>query len=87
MDTEALRTIKNLNWRWRPTKCIKFAKGYIDIITKKYPLGIPGNEYFVLPGFEHVTKNQPIVAYNGAEGQFELTVTTKFQLLNTVSNG
>ena len=85
MDIEALTTIKNLNWKWRPSKCIKYAQGIMDIIARKYPKGIEATEYFVLPGFEHVTKNQPIISYNGAAGHFELTVTTKFKL-NIESN-
>ena len=80
MNIEALTTIKNLNWKWKPAKCVKYAQGIINIIAKKYPTGVSVNDYFVLPGFEHVTKNQPIIAYNGAAGQFELAVTTQFKL-------
>jgi len=79
MDTYALKTIRVHNWKWSRAKAIKFVQHYIDLISAKYPLGIEDSKnenYFVLPGFEHVTKNQPILAYK-VDG-WELTTANLF---------
>lgn len=78
MNFEALKSIRNNNLKWSITKCKQFSETFIDIITKKYPIGIDDSTYFVIPGYEHVTKNQPIIAFNPSEGSWELETTTKF---------
>ena len=79
MDTLGIKTIRIHNFRWSKSKAVKFAQKFIDIIAKKYPMGIEedieNKQYFVIPGFEHVTKHQPIVRYNPAEGAWELSST------------
>lgn len=78
MDFDALRSIRIHHWKWNRNKAIKYAQNYINIVQKKYPEGINNNTYFVLPGFEHVTKYQPIIVFNNADAIWELTTTTQF---------
>jgi len=79
MDIFAVRTVRIHNWKWPKLKAEKLLKHYVDIIGKKYPTGIEeSNQYFVVPGFEHVTKDQPIISYNPAEACWEVSTTTQF---------
>lgn len=79
MDVDAIKTIRIHNWKWPRTKAEKFAKSYLGLIQGAYPTGIEGSEtYFVLPGFEHVTKHQPVVAYNPSQGEWELQTRNLF---------
>jgi len=79
MDNEIIKIIKNSNSKWSIPKCKKYVDNFIKIISKKYPLGLENNEYFVLPGFEHVTKNQPIIKFDPTESTWVLEKTTKFK--------
>jgi hypothetical protein len=81
----ALKTIKFHNRRWSKSKCLKFVNDLIDnFIFKKYPEGIPENQFLVLPGYEHVNRDQPIVTYNNSISQYQLGTITKFYLENTL---
>ena len=85
MSTEAIKTIQIHNWKMSAFKAKKIAQHFVDLIQAAYPLGIENTEnetYFVLPGFEHVTKNQPVAGYNPTEGQWELQAKTQFLLSN-----
>jgi hypothetical protein len=87
MNFEAIKTIRIHNWSWSRIKAIKFADSFINLISNKYPLGIEdikNQTYFVVPGFEHVTKNQPIIKFNPAEGAWELSVTNLLSDLNNI---
>lgn len=76
----ALRTIKALNLKWSKKQCLAYVDKYINVIAKKYPDGIPSNEYFVVPGFEH-TVHKPIIKYNEVESTYELDSTSIFDFI------
>jgi len=79
MDVRAVRTVRIHNWKWPRTKAEKLLIKYKDLITKKYPQGIEEtNQYFTVPGYEHVTKDQPIIFYNHTEGSWEISVANQF---------
>lgn len=81
MEALAIHTIRALNWKWSKTRAEKLVRKYTTLLTKKYPNGLPENsnlEYFVLPNYEHVTRNQPILVFNPIEAYWELTTTTLF---------
>lgn len=80
MNIEALKTISNSNKKWNLSKCKNYADKYIQIISKKYPKGLQESEYFILPKYEHVTRNQPIIIFNQIEGMWELQTITKFKI-------
>jgi hypothetical protein len=80
-NTEAIKTIRIHNWKWSRTKAVKYAQKYLDLVSNRYPNGLPENtkeEYFVLPGFDHVTKNQPIMVFSPTQLIWELTSTSLF---------
>ena len=70
MIAEAIKTIRVHNWGMTRAEAKKLAQKFIDLIAIGYPTGVEtDNEtYFVIPGFEHVTKHQPVVAYHPTEG-------------------
>ncbi len=76
MDELALKTIINYNKRWRSRKPTIFVNKYIKLISQKYPEGL--KDYFVVPGFEHVTRNQPIIVFNTNEDIWELRSNTLY---------
>jgi|SaaInlV_125m_DNA_1040241.scaffolds.fasta_scaffold00121_25 hypothetical protein len=76
MDELALKTIINYNKRWRSRKATIFVNKYIKLISQKYPEGL--KDYFVVPGFEHVTRNQPIIVFNNTEDIWELRSNTLY---------
>lgn len=76
MNIDAIKTIRVHNWKMPRNKAVKLAQGYLDILQKNYPLGLDKpSSYFVLPGFEHVTRMQPIAVYSPTEGLWELSTT------------
>jgi hypothetical protein len=77
MNQIALKTIRNQNSKWTVAKCKKHAQGFINLINKNLPEG--ASQYFVIPGFEHVTKNQPIISFT-EEGEWVLDINTKFKI-------
>jgi len=82
MDHVAINTIRVQNWGMSITRAKRVAMDFLNLLSIKYPTGL-GEEvvnptYFVMPGFEHVTKNQPIGVYNGSEGCWELSTSTLF---------
>lgn len=79
MNPVALKTIRSQNSKWSAAKCKKHAQNFINAINGAYPEGTEGDQYFVIPGFEHVTKNQPIISYS-EEGEWVLEINTKFKL-------
>ena len=80
MNQVALKTIKSKNSKWTTAKCKKYANSVISMISKKFPEGTEGDQYFVVPGFLHVTKNQPIILFNPTNGEWDLEINTKFKL-------
>jgi|TARA_B110000902_G_C14092744_1_gene507523 hypothetical protein len=76
MDELALKTIISYNKRWRARKATIFVNKYIKLISEKYPKGL--KDYFVVPGFEHVTRNQPIIVFNSTEDIWELRSNTLY---------
>ena len=79
MSLDAIKTIRIHRWKWSKNKAERFAKAYIAIIQNTYPTGIEGSEtYFVIPTFEHVTKHQPVIAYNPTQGEWELQTRDLF---------
>lgn len=80
MNLDALKTIKRQNSKWTIAKCKKHAQSVINMISKEFPDGIDTEHYFVVPGFEHVTKDQPIITFDPTEGQWELNINTKFKI-------
>jgi len=86
-EEKAIRTIRALKWRCSKYRAKKIINTYGRIITKKYPNGLDtsNEEYFVLPGFEHVTKNQPVFKYNNSLGNWEIKAESKFNNPNTIN--
>ena len=78
MDEYLFLSIKSRHYRWNKIQCFNFAKKYIKILNKKYPEGVPPDQYFVLPGYEDMTKFQPIFVFDPIEGGFTLTSNTTF---------
>lgn len=81
MNIKALKVIKDYNLKLTLLECKDKAIEFIQIITKKYPNGLD-NTYFVMPGFEHVTRNQPIASFDPTEGLWQLDINTKFENIN-----
>lgn len=73
----ALKTIKLYNRRFTRQQCIDLGDKYIKLIKAKYPSGIPESQYFVVPGFNNITKNQPVIIY-GIDGEYQLSTVNKF---------
>lgn len=92
MSLNALRTIKALNWRKTRFQCQKMVNNFLDVVSKKYPDGFSDikdskerliaerKTYFVMPGFEHVTKNQPIAQFDVIERTWKLSTITNHYL-------
>jgi hypothetical protein len=78
MDQELFLAIKSRHYKWNRIQCFNFANKFLKIIAKKYPEGIPQNQYFVIPGYEDMTKFQPIVMFDIIEQAFILTSSTLF---------
>jgi hypothetical protein len=76
---DAIKTVRIQNWKWTKQKAVKFLEQYKNIISKKYPDGLESEIYFVPPGYEHVTRDQPIIRYNPAEGNWEITTKDLFK--------
>jgi hypothetical protein len=88
MSLLAIRTIRIQNFDFDREDARQSAKEFIDLITAKYPSGLEDetiNEksYFVMPGYEHVTRHQPIAGYNSKEASWELYTTDLFLQPNT----
>ena len=82
MDGAAIQTIRNYNRRWGKRAAERFASRFINLINKKYPDGYDseakGRVYYVIPGFEQVTRDQPIVEFNETDGIWKLSAFTLF---------
>ncbi len=76
MDIKALKTIQIHNWGFDRDDCVAVVNNIIEKISAKYPKGVDRKVYFVIPGYEHVTRNQPIIRYNIEA--FELSTINKF---------
>jgi len=82
MSYKAIKTIRDYNLKLTISECKKIAGGFVNLINKKHPAGLDvgvDNVYFALPGFEHVTKNQPVVTFDPTEGMWILDTNTKFK--------
>ena len=80
MSLHALKTIRVHNWKWKRRQCVSFVQKYINILNGAYPDGLEGKnmEYYIIPGYEHVTKNQPILVFNSLEKEWKLSTTNLF---------
>lgn len=80
MDFILFKSIKSQHYKWNRIQCLAFANRHLDTIKKKYPDGniLPPNTYFVLPGYEHMTKFQPIIVFDSIENIFILSTNTVF---------
>jgi len=78
IDYQLFKSIKSRHYRWNRIQCFNFANKYVNIISKKYPNGIEENQYFVIPGYEDMTKFQPIVVFDNIQNKFVLTTNTMF---------
>jgi len=78
MDFQLFKSIKSQHYKWNRTQCFNFANKIVNIVSRKYPAGIKENEYFVLPGYEHMTKFQPIIVFDKIENRFILSTNTVF---------
>lgn len=78
MEYEVFKTIKSKHFRWNRIQCQSFVDKFIDKLSKWIPDGIPENQYIVLPGYEHITRYQPIIVYNQEAKIYQLTNDTKF---------
>lgn len=82
MDVNAIRTIRIHNFKATRPSCVEKAQKFLDTLTKHRPMGFDGesdnDQYYVMPGYEHVTKYQPIAIYSGTEGEWQLSSTSLF---------
>ena len=81
MDLDAIRTIRIQNFKASKTKAMKMIKSFLATLTTKYPMGLEDgteNSYFVMPGYGHVTKYQPIAVFNGIDAEWQISTTTLF---------
>jgi hypothetical protein len=78
MEALAIRSIKVKYRKFSNKKALDFSNKYLLFITKKYPNGINNNTYFVLPGFEKFTRNQPVFKYDFENNRWELTTNDNF---------
>lgn len=78
MNYEIFKVIKSKHYKWNRIQCQNFVNKYIDKLQLLLPRGIPENQYFVVPGYEHVTRFQPIIIFNASSKLYELSSTTKF---------
>ncbi len=75
---DAIKTVRIHNWKWTRLKAVKLLNYHLKLISSKYPEGLGSDQYFVVPGYEHVTRDQPVVKYNPAEGAWVISVEQKF---------
>lgn len=78
MDFQLFQSIKSRHFKWNRIQCFNFANKFVKIIANKYPAGVPENTYFVIPGYETMTKFQPIVVFDNIEQSFKLSMNTTF---------
>jgi hypothetical protein len=78
MDLQLFQSIKSKHYKWNRIQCFRFADRFVRIISSKYPKGIPESEYFVLPGYESMTRFQPIVIFDPLTATFILSSNTVF---------
>lgn len=79
-NENAIRTIRGLNWKFTKVRAQKHVNKFLSLIQKRYPEGdkIFPTAYFVMPGYEHVTRNQPIAIYNENTAAWEISVINLF---------
>lgn len=78
MEYEIFRSIKLVHPKWNKVQCMKFIEKHLNLCIHNLKEGLPDNQYIVLPGFESVTRFQPIIIYNSKDSIFEVITTTKF---------
>ena len=78
MDYSLFQAIKSRHYKWNRIQCFNFANKFLKIIAKAHPEGIPENQYYVIPGYEDMTKFQPIIAFDIIEQAYILTSNTVF---------
>lgn len=79
MNLKAIKSIRIVRKCTR-RQALKFVEKHINLLNSTYPQGFDNEEktYFVLPGFENTTKNQPIIKFNPGEGKWELHTTSPY---------
>jgi hypothetical protein len=88
MSLLAVRTIQIHNYNFTREEARQAGREFISTITSAYPLGLEDEDlnektYFVMPGYEHVTKHQPVAGYNSTEASWGLYTTDLFLQPNT----
>lgn len=80
MDVQAIRTVQIHKFRATKEEAIEELTKALDLVSSKYPKGLPSDTYFVVPKYEHVTKNQPVIKFNPSEGLWEVKTINKFEI-------
>jgi len=82
MDNNAIKTIRIHNFKATRTSCVEKAQEFLDMLTKHRPMGFvvksDNDQYYVMPGYEHVTKSQPVAVFATVEGEWQLSSTNLF---------
>jgi hypothetical protein len=80
---EAIYTIRALQFKCTKTKALKQIEYFLKLLNQKYPLGFNNVEksHFTMPGFEHVTRKQPIAKYDSQENKWVIKTYTIFNFL------
>ena len=84
MSLLAIRTIRIQNYSITRSKARDAGSNFIKIINSRYPNGVDSDKetYFVMPGYEHVTKYQPVATFNNSDNSWELSTINKFKRPN-----
>lgn len=80
MDLSAIRTVQIHKFRCTKDEAVEELSKNLNLIANKYPAGLDTNTYFVVKGYEHVTKNQPIIRFSPSEGNWEITTINHFEI-------
>jgi len=78
LEYETIQLIKSRNKGWNKYACIRFVEKWLSRLKTQLPDGIPENQYFVLPGFEDVGHNQPIIKFDPSESMYKIALNNKF---------
>tara|TARA_R110000796_G_scaffold38210_7_gene96313 strand:- start:2271 stop:2519 length:249 start_codon:yes stop_codon:yes gene_type:complete len=70
MDLAAINSIRLSNRRLTKRRAEKYVSSLIRLITTKYPNG--HKDYYVIPGHENVSRNQPIIKFNSDDNVWTL---------------
>ena len=84
MSLLAIRTIRIHNFSKSRSQAREIGETFVTLIGRKYPNGPDTDKeiYFVLPGYEHVTKYQPVAVFNKLDNSWELSTINTFKQPN-----